>query len=133
MSSANYIHAQLDSANILEFHYVRDTQDLYIVFTNRSVYVYRDVDFAVVLGMLSTKSAGKFFHSRIKNVFNFEQLVGTYGYNPDAAHIISIDKVPMCIVQMWLRDIEFEKLLTEYEAHSENVSVEAVHIKDLRF
>lgn len=64
---------KIDSTNISEVDYNKQTADLKIKFSSRpkSVYIFKKVPFDIYKGLMDNESKGKFFHDKIKNKFEF--------------------------------------------------------------
>lgn len=61
------------SSNIKSIGFVNKTKTLLIEFLNKRTYKYLNVPKEIYNEFLSSESKGKFFNSKIKNVFSFEE------------------------------------------------------------
>lgn len=63
-----------DSSTIKKVYYDPTTKNLLIEFKNGGEYLYREVDPTVYQDFLGSESAGRFFASHIKDVFEFQKV-----------------------------------------------------------
>lgn len=66
----NSVH--LDSSMLIYAEYDHDNKILIIEFKNNSEYKYIDVPVEIFDGLANASSAGKYFNSNIKDVYEFE-------------------------------------------------------------
>lgn len=65
----------LNSSNINQIRYDKDTKDLYVEFHSGGVYKYLDVPYEVFQVISNSESIGKAFHSLIKKGgYEFEKI-----------------------------------------------------------
>jgi hypothetical protein len=62
----------MPSSVVAKMSYDRKTNNLTIVYTSGSVYVYKEVPYNVYISMRAAKSKGKFLNEMIKGTYEFE-------------------------------------------------------------
>lgn len=65
---------KVQSSNIAEVDYSAESQELFIKFTNGATYKYEEVPSRVYSDFLKAESKGKFFHSNIRNVYDYRRV-----------------------------------------------------------
>ena len=65
---------KVQSSNIAEVDYSAESQELFIKFTNGATYKYEEVPPRVYSDFLKAESKGKFFHSNIRNVYDYRRV-----------------------------------------------------------
>jgi hypothetical protein len=67
-------HETPESSSISRFKYDEAEQILTIEFTSGSIYEYSEVPNFVFYEMIDSKSTGKFFHTEIKNWYDYKKI-----------------------------------------------------------
>jgi len=88
-----------DSENIVEMLYNVKKSQLFVVFTNYTVYRYADVPISIIVNACIAESVGSFFHNNIKSNYAYEKIT-TMGY-PLVQRILLIGDSPAEVVISW--------------------------------
>lgn len=64
----------VSSSNILAVGYDVENQEVYVRFSNNSLYVYRSVPQIEYDGLLNAQSVGAYLNRNYKNVYSYERL-----------------------------------------------------------
>lgn len=73
MAKINMI--RVESSQILEVGYDKESKVLVIIFKGGSKYKYFNVEEKEYLGLMNAESVGKYFKEKIKDIYGFERVV----------------------------------------------------------
>ena len=75
---------KVESSNIKAIGYDSETKRLRVQFASGGIYEYADVAGEVADEFMNAESAGKFFHKKIRNMYETEKIKGNVGKKSDA-------------------------------------------------
>ena len=64
----------VDSSLVKHMHYINDTKNLYVTFSNGTIYRYSNVDSETYQDVRNSDSIGKALHKKIFNVYEYRKI-----------------------------------------------------------
>ena len=74
MTKVTSEHVLVDSSLVNNMHYMPETKNLYVTFSNGTIYRYSNVDSATYEDVRNSDSIGKALHKEVFGVFKYEKL-----------------------------------------------------------